>query len=648
MAISLDVNDIKPLLSTFGLDKAPLKLGELPDSKVSNNVSNIPAPTIMPPTPASAGFTAFSSDPKNQQTIANSLTPAGQRIMPPNVPSSNTWNPSQSSIPSSVAAPAPWNPAQKDTPAIYAPASWVSPPTQDNPNVAANNVAPTDQPGLAPLNSVVTPPTSSSVAAPAATVPSPAVMQTQAQWEAANPKLVEKKMLSNRGWKGNLLNIATAGIVGAAGGLKGNPLAGINWVQQQAQDDQGVDSRNNANYRNAVVQPQLDQQARDQEAANVAYKQAQTKILPEAQQLKEDTLALNAKKVHESSVQQMLKAGYKEDISPEGTPLGTFSPDPESPFTRQREAGIAYKEAQTQSQKYDQELKAAQTELTKSKNDPNSPAYKLALAKLQVAQQNASAAGLRAETYKNMYLQRAYNIGADGQVLAGAPIITGEGGKESVVGTGNAPLAVKQQNKVVTFNDLKGSYSNLRTAMKDYESSGGDMSDARLTAAASDPESTIGKIINGKLITNGLSDKAITLLNAQRQAQEQAGILRATTGGTNAEAGAQRILETIPKFGQDTNKSAYNKLDEGDIVLRRLAPGQTRVAGGITVKTNEPAKGKTNYASPPAQSTPQSNQSSNSGMGVSLQAARGLSQFKGKSDAVITKAIKDQGHTVLP
>jgi hypothetical protein len=109
------------------------------------------------------------------------------------------------------------------------------------------------------------------------------------------------------------------------------------------------------------------------------------------------------------------------------------------------------------------------------------------------------------------------------------------------------------------------------------------MSDPRLAAAASDPNSTVGKVIQGKLVTGGLSPSAITLLNAQRQTEEQAGILRSTTGGTSSEAGAQRILAVVPHFGSDTNQSAYSKLDEQEGVLKRLSPGQTHVHGGVSV-----------------------------------------------------------------
>jgi hypothetical protein len=177
-----------------------------------------------------------------------------------------------------------------------------------------------------------------------------------------------------------------------------------------------------------------------------------------------------------------------------------------------------------------------------------------------------------------------YGVGPDGSPLPGTPQITDDQGNVTNLGRRNANTAIRQQGKVVTFNDLSGSVTHLRDAIKAYEATGGDLSDATLAAAAADPNSTVGKIIQGKLVTGGLSKEAINLLNAQRQTMEQAGILRSTTGGTSSEAGAQRILEVVPKFGSDTNASAYNKLNQQEEVLRRLAPGQVGVTGGAGVK----------------------------------------------------------------
>lgn len=188
-----------------------------------------------------------------------------------------------------------------------------------------------------------------------------------------------------------------------------------------------------------------------------------------------------------------------------------------------------------------------------------------------------------------------YGTDMNGNPLPGAAQIGDDEGNLTTVGSRFAPTAVKQQKTVATFNDLTGSVKNLRSAIQQYQSEGGNLNDPTLAAAAADPTSTIGRVINGQLVTGGLSPTQIKLLNAQRQTREQAGILRTTTGGTASEAGAQRILDTVPTFGQDTNESALSKLDEQEKVLGRLSAGQTRVHGGVAVKnpTASPAEGTT-------------------------------------------------------
>lgn len=202
--------------------------------------------------------------------------------------------------------------------------------------------------------------------------------------------------------------------------------------------------------------------------------------------------------------------------------------------------------------------------------------YGVARARLGILQ---AGFGLRSQA-----LQAAlYGTDAQGNALPGAAQIGDENGNLTTVGSRFAPTAVKQQKTVATFNDLSGSVKNLRSAITNYQKEGGNLNDPVLAAAASDPTSTVGKVINGQLVTGGLTPTELTLLNAQRQTMEQAGILRSTTGGTASEAGAQRILATVPQFGQDTNASALSKLDEQEQVLKRLSAGQTKVSGGVSV-----------------------------------------------------------------
>lgn len=91
---------------------------------------------------------------------------------------------------------------------------------------------------------------------------------TQAEWAAANPSQQAHQQFGG-GWKQNLANIITASALGAAGGLKGNPSAGADWVAQGMARDAQVPGLNNQRYQQSVIQPLKD-------AASIADVQSQT------------------------------------------------------------------------------------------------------------------------------------------------------------------------------------------------------------------------------------------------------------------------------------------------------------------------------------------------------------------------------------
>jgi hypothetical protein len=216
MGLSIKLDDIKPLLGAVGLGQDP--------TPAPKDVSNIPAPPMPPPpTPAQAGFSLWNADPKNQQIIANSLTMPGTPITPPNTPPASPL--------SSSPTPPPPDPGKPQ----FAPLSGMGGAT---PDVGAS-----------------TPNFST---------------QTKMDADIANnPDAYQKPMLKKAGFVGNLLNFGTAGLLGAAGGLKGNPGAGADWVAQQAAIDRGVPAANAATYDLRNVKPLRD-------AAQLADVQSQT------------------------------------------------------------------------------------------------------------------------------------------------------------------------------------------------------------------------------------------------------------------------------------------------------------------------------------------------------------------------------------
>lgn len=222
--LNLDLSGIKPLLGQLGLGQAP--------ASSAPPVDKLPVPPMPAPlTPPQAGYTAWSADPTHQQTIANSLTMPGTPITPPNVPPASPL--------SSAPVPPPTSPFQP-----YNPMSQYKPLAGPQPLQAAQLIS-SAQPNT------------------------PAQPISMAQDMAANPDQYQKPMLKKAGILGNLLNFGAAGLIGAGGGLKGNPSAGADWVNQQAANDRAIPAANAAQYDLRNIKPLKD-------AAALADVQSQT------------------------------------------------------------------------------------------------------------------------------------------------------------------------------------------------------------------------------------------------------------------------------------------------------------------------------------------------------------------------------------
>lgn len=346
-------------------------------------------------------------------------------------------------------------------------------------------------------------------------------------------------------------------------------------------------------YQQNQTQGRIESGLKDnQQQAQTAQEEALTDYTQQRPDIEQSRIDQKQTAVQERVAQAAAARGQKVTWDANGLPA--FQDDMNSQEYKDHQALSAMHQATADKNK-------VLSDIQQNHYIPGTPEFEEAQRKLSQIDQRQKIAmaglGLRAqglELRRNNQNADFYGKGPDGQDLPGTPHILNDAGEEVAVGRRNAPNAEKQQKTVSSFNDLSGSVSHLRNAIKAYEAEGGDMSDARLASAAADPNSTVGKVIQGKLVTNGLSPAAITLLNAQRQTMEQAGILRSTTGGTSSEAGAQRILAVVPQFGSDTNQSAYNKLDEQENVLGRLSPGVTGVAGGLSVK-NRPSTAHTTF-----------------------------------------------------
>lgn len=228
-----------------------------------------------------------------------------------------------------------------------------------------------------------------------------------------------------------------------------------------------------------------------------------------------------------------------------------------------------------------------QADIAKNHYLPGTPEYAENQRKLDQVDQRLRATmgslGLRAQGLglrREQMNANLYGVGPDGQPLPGAvQIDNGEGGT-TTVGLRAGANAAKQQKAAATFNDLVGSTQHTADALENLHRGGGSLADAKVMAAMSDPHSLVGRYVNGQLVRGNLNDREIQALGALNQLREQIGILRSTTGGTAAEAQAQRMLETLPAPG-DSPAIVRNKLKELQGVIQRVSPAISGVSGGI-------------------------------------------------------------------
>jgi hypothetical protein len=581
-SINFDLNDVKPLAQALGLGQAP--------NTTAPPVNALPTPPMpLPPVPAQAGFSQWIADPKTQNKIADGIVVRGTPLFAPPAPPVAAAQPTASNLmPPGWTPPRPpgsnlMPPPAGGSAAPPDPYSYLKPPasTGGSGGAAPAAAGPGAQAQTAQLYS---PPAASAPTAPAS-VPAPAAASAATQLLPYQNKLqtdqaeLQRQQTTGSGvsqiknpWLRTLARIGdVAGSIVAPGIATAIPGTTYHHDLTMAQQGQRVQGDR---------QDIQDAMGAQQSAATLAHTLAETGDIASKSQ------------------QQLAVHGLKSVTDENGKT--SVVPDTDSPVYKANQDKDAKLQQQTEligaqidDTKAQKELRDAQTAFNNAKADPNSPLFRQTQQRLVTAQQNASAASVRAKAYMGNYMQHAYNTGLNGETLAGAPQIVDDSGNQSTVGSTNASNAIKQQKTVGSFNDLQGSVGNARKALTDFFGEGGSLSDPTIVSAMNDPKSMIGKVVNGQIVKGNLSDKAISAINAVRQLHEQAGILRSTTGGTASEAGAQRILDTVPGAG-DANNEALNKLDEQDKVLSRLAPGQTKVSGGLNVKRNGSV-----YAPPP-------------------------------------------------
>src|SRR6266705_109855 len=135
MALTLKLDDIKPLLGAVGLGQDPT-----PAPKPVNAIP--PPPMQMPPTPAAAGFSEWASDPQNAKKVSDGITQPGTPLLPPTPPPA----PLGANMPPPPQMASANPPPGKDM-------TFLTPPTKPDPNAGLSSKLGADQAELSRLQS---------------------------------------------------------------------------------------------------------------------------------------------------------------------------------------------------------------------------------------------------------------------------------------------------------------------------------------------------------------------------------------------------------------------------------------------------------------------------------------------------------------
>jgi hypothetical protein len=566
----------------------------MPPGGIPQNPLMPPGWTPPPPSPA-VGFQAWASDPQNNMKVQHAMTAPDAALQPGAVQPTNAVPPAQAGapqpftppggIPQSPAAPAAQQPAAQriasaapalsSTPSPFS-ASYVT-PSQAATNAAVTPPGWTPGKGLADVRQQVAGPAlppAGAIALPRPALPAqlpgtPAAPAVQSQTGAdvaqlrslqtSGPGLnkIQNPVLRGLARVGDVIgSIVAPNVAAAVPGTTQHNLLLQRQQQTNVKNDVGL-------AKNA-----LDQYLQN---AQIAHTQAETAAIPVNAQLKQ-----------QGAMATLAQHGLRVEMDETGTPR--VVPDEESPVYQQQQMQQGLIQAHTEAFKASSDLKAAQTAFEQTKNDPTSPAYRLAWGRLQTAQQNAAAANTRAQAYQGRYLESAYNVGLNGQALPGAATIADDDGNTQVVGTGNAALAAKSQANAAQFNDVHGALDNLEASARALVAKGGSLNGPGVAAALAQPQGTLHQWLQGAGAKANLSPEERQYVQSVAAAHENIQALRKSAGGTATDSAVQKLDSMIP--GVSTPDLNYLLGQTGQIraTAARLGKGATTAQGGLTVR----------------------------------------------------------------
>lgn len=229
-------------------------------------------------------------------------------------------------------------------------------------------------------------------------------------------------------------------------------------------------------------------------------------------------------------------------------------------------------------------LRSAQADFEKSKNDPNSPAFKMAQQKLVLAQQGHQAAMLGAQARWGNYLMHSQGKDMNGNTLAGATELP----DNTPVGTAMQGTVQKQQPKVAQFNDVHGALDSLEGAARNLVQSGGKLNSPRVAAAMADPQGTSSQYLQGLVAKGQLTPAERDYVIANAAAHENLMALRSSVGGGVSDSQVHQLLSLLPNASTPDLDYALRQTGQIRQTANRLGSGIANVHGGTRVRGSQP------------------------------------------------------------
>jgi len=275
--------------------------------------------------------------------------------------------------------------------------------------------------------------------------------------------------------------------------------------------------------------------------------------------------------------------GLKSTTGPDGKL--TYSEDPDSPITKQKQALSDWRASIQKTQ----QLRA---EIEREKITPGTPAFEQKQKQIDAEMKKANSYALRAS---------GQMLGTDleGNQLEGGA--TSAAGKP--IGTSLAAPYIKQEGKTAQFNDVLGATDNIEKTAERLVQAGGQLNNPAVATAIADPKSTSVQWAQGAFATSGLSPEERDYVTNVKAYKENLQALRQSAGGGVSDAQVNRLMEMAP--GASTPDLDYLKKQTGQIRLtaNRLAEGLPQMKGGHNVRGGTTPTSTPKAPSPPPGAT---------------------------------------------